>query len=44
MRELAVARLLLREELERIEEPAVGEHLVVQVSAGGAAGGADVGR
>ena len=41
MRNLAVARLLLREELQRIEEPAVGHHLVVQVIAGGAPGGAE---
>ena len=39
--ELPVARLLLREELQRIEEPAVGQHLVVEVSAGGAPGGAE---
>jgi hypothetical protein len=32
--ELAVARLLLREELQRIEESAVGHHLVVEVIAG----------
>ena len=36
------AGLLLREELERIEELAVGEHLVVEVVAGRPAGGADV--
>ena len=40
-RTLLVAGSLLGEELERIEEPAVGEHLVVEVVAGGAAGGAD---
>src|SRR4030095_9879766 len=34
------ARLLLREELERIEEAPVGHHLVVEVGAGGAAGAA----
>ena len=38
---LAVARLLLREKLQRIEKPAVGHHLVVQVIAGGAPGGAE---
>ena len=41
MRDLAVARLLLREQLQRIEEPAVGHHFVVQVIAGGAPGGAE---
>ena len=38
---LPVARLLLGEQLQRIEEPAVGEHFVVQVIAGGAPGGAE---
>src|SRR6185295_8957342 len=37
----AVARPL-REQLQRIEEPAVGVHLVVEVVAGGASGRADV--
>src|SRR5438132_5774458 len=36
------AGLLLREELKRIEELAVGEHLVVQMIAGRPAGVADV--
>ena len=40
--DLLGAGLLLREGLERVEELAVGEHLVVQVIAGGSAGVADV--
>ena len=39
---LLVARLLLGEELERVEELPVGKHLVVEVIPGGAARGADV--
>src|SRR5436190_10892380 len=37
--DLLVAGLLLGEELQRIEEPPVGEHLVVEMVPGGAAGG-----
>src|SRR4051812_48938180 len=37
-----VAGFLLRKELERVEKLAVGEHLVVQVVAGRAAGAADM--
>jgi hypothetical protein len=38
--ELLGARLLLREQLERIEQTTVGHHLVMEVCAGRAAGGA----
>src|SRR5215212_6279536 len=40
-RRLLVARALLGEELKRIEKPAIGQNLVMQVVSSGAAGGAD---
>src|ERR1044071_7824574 len=40
-RGVLVARLLIGQEPQRVEQGAVGQHLVVQVIAGGAAGAAD---